>query len=262
MRTFDLVNQKSAGLVALLVACAAPQANAQAVILGRVTSDSGRRALPNAEIFVDGGSAARADSTGAFRLVVARGALTLQVRAVGHQPLVRRIDVSGDSVQLDVTLVELAQQLDSVNVRGQAPVISPRMLGFEQRRKEPFGKFFTREQLAERESTPLSNVLRLANLTIIQRGFGSGAAVATGRGGSLPTRAGGRSICYATVYLDGVVLWAPGQGAAPNIDQFKVQDLEAIEIYRSALETPLQFRAPSTQCGAVVLWTRVGGSKE
>jgi hypothetical protein len=269
----------------ILVGAASPSA-AQGIITGRITSDVDKRPVPHAEVSLFGSAWVRVDSAGAFRLLV-RGdsTLTFFARAVGHQMHTRRIDMRGlDSLVLSVTLLGVPQSLDSINVRGEAPAASPRMIGFEQRRRGPEGHFHTREDLAKREAMPVSNVLRLSNLQVVPRpsSWGGGYAVATGRGASMDMDVGAmggvierganvggaregslreraRTVCYATVYIDGVVLWAPGQGAPPNIDQLKVHDLEGIEVYRSALETPLAFRATRTPCGAVILWTRVGG---
>jgi hypothetical protein len=57
-----------------------------------------------------------------------------------------------------------------------------------------------------------------------------------------------------TVFLDGMML--PG---SPNVDEFRVEELEAIEIYRGGSQTPPEFNMVSSNCGVLLLWTRVGG---
>ena len=134
-----------------------------------------------------------------------------------------------------------------------------------------FGRFYTREFLAQRAASPLANVLRLTpNLQLIRRPerCGGGYSVATGRSvegrrerwmacpGSPMAVA-----CYSPIYLDGVLFWGPGMPGMPppDVDQFRIAGLEGIEVYRSVSEAPLQYRALASTCGVVLLWTRVGG---
>ena len=37
---------------------------------------------------------------------------------------------------------------------------------------------------------------------------------------------------------------------------FKPNEIEAIEVYVSAIDTPIQFQGPQSQCGTVVIWTK------
>lgn len=45
-------------------------------------------------------------------------------------------------------------------------------------------------------------------------------------------------------------------GAPPVIDQFSAVELDAIEVYRGASETPIEFGGRGAGCGTVLLWTR------
>lgn len=58
------------------------------------------------------------------------------------------------------------------------------------------------------------------------------------------------------MYLDGILVWAPGRIEPPNIDDFKVHSLEAVEVYRSNGMVPIEYQAVGTECGVVLLWTR------
>jgi hypothetical protein len=72
-----------------------------------------------------------------------------------------------------------------------------------------------------------------------------------------------------SIYLDGVRIFAgvrvsrdkpidPAEAERiPDLRRFiSVNDIEAIEVYRSAAGIPIQFGGASGQCGAVVLWTK------
>lgn len=63
---------------------------------------------------------------------------------------------------------------------------------------------------------------------------------------------------YFAIVLDGARFWVPGSGEPPDINQFTVQGIQAIEIYRGPAETPIQYQATNSACGVLLLWTRDG----
>jgi hypothetical protein len=73
-----------------------------------------------------------------------------------------------------------------------------------------------------------------------------------------------RDRCPMQIYMDGIKIFEPrsaGGGAAaaiqpPDINQFVVAQLEAIEVYRGPAETPPEFAGTGSRCGTVVLWSR------
>ena len=256
------------GRLALVLglALAPAVARGQAVLVGQVMGDG--KPIVNAEVLVD---SLRARTAGDGRYVLrlqGRARTQVAVRAVGFQPQVSMVEIAAsDTTVVNFTLAVVVQTLDSVTVRAQAVATSPRMIGFEQRRTSGFGHFITREDLAKQEHSVTSMVLRRASVKLMQRPItcGGGFAVATGRGGSTagdaPVCAGTTRLppgCYAPIFFDGVPVWAPGWGPPINIDQYKVQDLEGIEVYRSAVEAPLQFQQFRSPCGIVLFWSRTG----
>jgi hypothetical protein len=254
-----------AGLVAglALLPCGA---RGQHVLTGRVTGNG--QPVANAEVLVDS-LRARTSENGQFVLHLRAIARTqVAVRAVGFQPAVATVDAGAlDTTVVNFTLSPVVQTLDSVTVKAPGVATSPRMIGFEQRRTAGFGHFITREQLAKQEHSIVSNVLRRASVKLMPRPqpCGGGYAVATGRGGSTagdaPVCSGTSRLppgCYAPIFLDGVAIWAPGWGPPINIDQFKIIDLEGVEVYRSTVEAPLQFQQFRSPCGLVIFWTRTG----
>lgn len=256
-----------------LIACPAPSMG-QTVVTGQVMASG--RALAGAEVNVDpGAQIAFTGDSGRYRLLVpAPGITRISVRAVGFYPATRRFVLAGaDTVVADFVLAPVPQRLDSIAVTGNPAPVSGKMLGFEARRQMGFGRFFTREFLAQRETSTLANVLRLAvNLQLVRRPArcGGGFSAATGRSGAVPWEtwmacAGSRftPACYAPIYLDGVSYWGPGLPGVPppDVEQLNVIDLEGIEVYRGMSEAPLQYRAFGSACGVVLLWTRIGGRR-
>lgn len=57
------------------------------------------------------------------------------------------------------------------------------------------------------------------------------------------------------LWLDGVLV-ARGGRDAMDLRLIQVASLAGIEIYRRPTETPSEFTIPSTNCGALILWTR------
>jgi hypothetical protein len=64
--------------------------------------------------------------------------------------------------------------------------------------------------------------------------------------------------CYATVYLDGAMLFdlalSPADEQPPNLSDIQVSRLGAIEYYGGGGAVPAQFR--SSECGTLLLWSR------
>ena len=242
-------------------------APAQVVLVGRVTGPDGQP-IGNAEVAIDS-LRARTTETGRFVLHPREArAVEVTVRAVGFQPSTARVNlVANDTATVDFILSRIVQTLDSVNVEAPSAVVSAKMVAFEDRRRSGFGRFYTREALAKQEHSTVANVLRTSNVKLLMRpnSCGGGYSVATGRGGSTSMSSppcNSRTFmppgCYAPIYLDGVAIWGPGWGPPPDVNQFKVTDLEAIEVYRSAAEVPLQFQMFRSPCGVVLFWTRTG----
>lgn len=238
---------------------------AQVPVRGTVLSE-GDRAVVGAEVKVEAlGLTLLTDANGGFELSAPAGVLTLVVRAVGYEPAILTLVASADRANdFVIDLTPRPQILDSVTTTAEAPLPRGRMRAFEERRRVGMGRFLTREELAERENSRLSDVLRTTGIPLMRRPTpcGGGFAVASGRGSGtivkLP-RCGGRPMptaCYMAVYLDGVRIWALGQQDPTNIDSFSPRELEGVEIYRGSARAPAQYSGLDHACGVILLWTR------
>jgi hypothetical protein len=250
--------------------------NAQSMIRGKVRSDSSDQTVAGAEIRLPVlHRAARSGSDGYYRVdEVPPGRYRVDVRAIGFQPLSTELSVGPrDTLEVDFELIRVVQQLEPLRVDAKEPTrVSAKMQEFEERRKRGFGKFLTRDWLAEREYSVLTNVLRMTpGLSLVRRPFlcGGGFAVTTGRGGAVNQQEWMRCetpetvrfplACYLAIYLDGMRIWVPGQVEPPDIDKIAtIVSLEGIELYRGPSEAPAEFQGTGNACGAVLLWTRTG----
>lgn len=65
--------------------------------------------------------------------------------------------------------------------------------------------------------------------------------------------------CWMSVYFDGSPIYRSG-GRSPPPDFRRelsdVSNLQAIEVYRSASEVPLEYGGAAHECGLLLLWSR------
>lgn len=251
-------------VVGLLSAAVSPLA-AQSALAGIVRDDSTGRPLPGVEVLL-GGTAHTTVTNAAGRYVLAglpAGRYQAVFRMVGYLPARAEVVLAaGDTLRLNQVLVPSAVVLDPIEVTG-APDVGLARQGFHERMKMGFGRFYEPEELREMEHMKLSDVLRRkGGVTISQVGL-NGPMIAMH-----PTSRNERGFldCIMSVYLDGARVVAGGktnqispqeQERIPDLQRFlSVSDVEAIEVYRSSAQIPVQFGGATGQCGAVVLWTR------
>jgi hypothetical protein len=259
------------GLSVALLAALAGGAIAQAVLRGRVVSDSTKQPVQDAEVADQGSNrSARTDRAGRFSLNdLSGGPLSLRIRAIGFKPLEIETEIGPrDTVELEFRLTPVVQRLPTVEVRAPAERrVSAKMEEFERRERMGFGTFLRRAELVKWQDHPLSVVVRrTAGIWLVARptGCGGGFAAASMRGGNLRPRCGNdRQLifppaCYLALFVDGLRVWDPSMDDPPDIDQYLTDRLQALELYRGPGELPVDLQQTATSCGALVLWTRTG----
>jgi hypothetical protein len=259
-----------AGFVAAMLPVCAESALAQVRVAetvrvtGTVRDDKTKLPLARTIVRVDALSlSTETDSAGHFELILPFGGHVLQFIHGTHRVAQRALMLAGVSVaQVDVQLASAVTKLDSVRVVAHPG--KPLPPGMEDRMRQHDGHFIIDTTLRLSEHLQLSMVLtrEIPGLRLEHEG---GRLVAMSRrGGAF----GGR--CFLTIFVDGNLIWAPDftsgsrnlatsrltdRSLPPDLDQFLVLELEAVEVYASA-DVPPQFRGPSAACGAMVLWTR------
>lgn len=221
----------------------APKPLGTSQLSGTVMGADGKP-LEGAQVYLVGTAVgARADYRGAFHLTgLPAGTQTVEVRQLSYAP--RRFTVDLSPVRenrLAAVLDTRATVLGEVKVEGKAHVNIP---GFEDRAKRGFGTFLTRDDIEKQQSILLTDVFRtIPGLTV---GFdGSNYVVQSARSVG--------SGCQVQWYLDG----SPYDNSSNDLDQMlRPDDIEAIEVYKSASEVPVQFQGQNASCGTVVVWTK------
>lgn len=246
---------------------------AQTVVTGRVSA--GGKPLAGALVTAEPqGVSAEVGEDGRYLLLVpVSGPSRIEARAVGHASASRRyLLVAHDTLSLNFTLAPAPQLLAPIEVEAPVSARSARLQAFEERRLRGTGQFLTRSELEPHGSAQLSRVLRGAvNLRLLPRnpGCGGGFAVGSGRGTDRLTVsgrelealrcAGVKEACYFAIYLDGMAFWLPGNPPGPpDVDGFRADELEAIEVYRGPAQIPPEYNLSFGGCGVVLLWTRAG----
>lgn len=243
-----------------------------ATFRGSVRDDSANRPLAGVEVVIEGANRQTVtDAGGLFHFdSLPLGPHVALFRLLGYRPVRIRVNlVEGDSAPVDVRMVRQGvQQLDPVAVTARPA--GPRGIGreaFEERRSRGFGKFIDSVELRRSDLRRLSDVLRsVPGLRMVR--YQECSDPRRTRCGPIELRAaGGRGVtsmlgrnedCWMSVLLNGSPIYSSSDHRPPPdfSRDFQVQELEAIEVYRSSAETPTEYSGTAAQCGVILLWTR------
>jgi hypothetical protein len=251
-------------VTSLLVApCAtlAAQGSPRSALRGRLTADSGRTIVADAEVVVPEASrTTHSDSAGRFFLgALSRGTYTVRIRHPAWQPVQGRVTITDvDTVEMNVAMVPLGVALPEVEIRGRA--IPPGLRDFERRRATTAGKFLTAEEIRGSGAQSLTSLVlgRIGGFEVVPLAQG-GHAIATRRTGvSLSSRMVGNT-CFAQVWLDGQLIFSTKAGVAgtpPRLEDFDLDKISGIEFYKSS-SVPPELNGPGGECGTVAIWMAV-----
>jgi hypothetical protein len=215
------------------------------MLRGRLVSATGAPLAGARVLLRDAGIAVRSDASGLFTMAnLPSGTWNLDVRAVGHEPLTRPVDVlSGESRTVSYTLSKLVP-LDTMRIRASLPIslAARRLAEFEERRKAGFGRFLGPQELERQQPLFFNDVLmRFPALRFERTRYGYAVSMRS-------TGLGAR--CVPRLYIDNVIV--PNDGTA---DSYVTGDqVLAIEVYPGVFGPP-QYMDFLSGCGAIVVWT-------
>ena len=241
-------------LTGLLLAVSVQTVMAQAVIIGRVLSDSGA-VIAGAEVVLNGPqNLQRTDEKGEFRFTrVPAGKQIVGVRMPGFAPRVDTIEVAdAGELRRDFKLTRIETTLPKVPVT--ATLLDRKLLEFHERRKFGIGRFLDSAEFANGRGTKTSD--RLASLPgiRIERGRATEAFVTNTRVRTMG-EPGSKSWCRALVWVDNVNL-----GTNFNVNELDPSIIAAVEWYAGEASIPLRFAVPQKPndryCGVLVIWIR------
>ena len=254
------------------------EAATSSIFVGVVT-DSTNQPIGGVEVSLpDLSKSTLTNEQGAFALRdVPPGAQRVLVRRVGYGPVEAQIAIeAGRTVERHIRMVR-ATSLDSVVVTEKA--VDHQLDDFEENKKLGLGHFLTRAELAPQEGRSTGAVLTsLPGIKVFAIGpyawVGSGRHNVTSLTGGARldemdvTKRAPRWDCYALVYLDDhlvfrgqkfMVTGPRGSGLQwePlfDINSIAVAEIEAIEYYATAAQTPMKYATLNSECGVLVIHT-------
>jgi hypothetical protein len=215
-----------------------------------VITGTTREPLPDVSVSAGAsGVTTSSDSSGAFRLAgLPAGRLRLVARRVGYAPATFELDLPPDgTVHVAIRMGRTATVLGTVVVRAEGGEVDVGLLqeGFYDRRRKAHGIFLSPADVQRRETARASALLRdVPNVTVRNAGAGQVVPLARSlRGG----------YCQLDVWVDGY--YAPMLGTLSFDDVVSLNNLKAIEVYRTARDVPARFQRTDNDCGAVLVWT-------
>lgn len=205
-------------------------------LIGRLVDRATRAPIEGATVMLTGsGPAVSSDSAGGFRYAgLAPGEHRLEVRAIGYAKGVWLVRLDPGEEAHEFELEGLKYELPEVVVEAHGALAE-----FERRRARGTGFFFTRGEIERRQAKTLSDLTRGV----------PGVQTICGRGSCAILMARTAKGCRPEFYLDGF----PGSfSVGPD---FPMTGIYGVEVYRSASETPAEFRKPELRCGVIVIWS-------
>ncbi len=236
---------------------------AQAVLTGVVGEDSSGRALAGVGVVVLGYAHARTtDLSGRFVLRdVAPGPQVVLFRLLGYDPAWRRLVVGDrDTARADAILaLPRVQRLESIEVTERS-LLSSGIDGFELRRELRRGRFLDAADLRDLEHLDLATVLQRYGQVQIHDAWIEREHRFERWAVSQRVRRLDRQPCAMQVILDRMPIYRPGSigRRPPDLDRIQIVSLEAIEVYHSPVDTPVEFGGVGDggHCGTLVFWSR------
>ena len=249
-----------------------------ATFSGVVVSDSTHEPIAGAEVTVSGAAVpAFTDARGAFKMAgIPPGEHEISVRRIGFGPADTRLTFQASETVVRRVVLGRAVVLEPVTVTERETERA--MASFEENRRAGLGHFMTRAQIAVYDGMKLAAVIQQMVGASVISGRASGAWVTSkhaprpmchpadaacikSHGYYIPDKAesmqGMLTACYSLVYLDGVLMNGIAEPTEPfDINSIAPDQIEAMEYYDGAAETPLKYSRMGSNCGVLVLWRR------
>jgi hypothetical protein len=175
-----------------------------------------------------------------------RGHYTVHARRLGFAPLATDVQLSGrDSLEVTLLLAPITHELDPVSV--VAPLSSPFLREFEERRRQGKGQYVTDSVLRASLGSPLEDILtsRLRGIMVARDMSGAFMPIST-RG-----RDNFKGACAISVYWNGVRI----TNARMAYVDIPTAFIGGIEFYNPGT-IPAQYQDPGSDCGVLLLWPR------
>ncbi len=236
-----------AGLSVVAATLGVSLASAQSAISGRVVMTKEGTPVAGARIFLTNvRKRATTDSVGRFLFDDLKpGSYRIEASLIGFGPLSAIVNLAaGERKEIEFRADTLGQLLPTIFVEGEPePVPLRAPTTFERRMAVGAGRFVTRDDIAKRNPLRLIDMIRfLPGVRSDCRGFVCQVLLNTDRNG-----------CPPAIFVD------DQRTSIGVLDVTPPGDVEGIEVYRGASETPPELNNEIARCGgAIAIWTRRG----
>jgi hypothetical protein len=194
------------------------------------------------------------DGRGRFRLSgLPGGTQTVEVRAIGFQPIERVVALSaGDPTTVDILLRDRVRALEGVNVTAMAT--RARLKPFYDRMRDADrginrGYFITEEEIERRKPAFLTSLFYNLPTVNVLRGMSP-----------LDDIVIGSRRCKMTIYLDNIRLFGTlhgAEGTEGGINRLvPPSHVAAVEVYPNAVNAPPDYQLLNGTCGIILIWTK------
>lgn len=192
------------------------------------------------------------------------GKYWVTVRRIGYAPIRAALTFDpGDDREIVFELEPLPYQLPEVKVRAEDKRWMQRYQDFYWRSHSAFGHFLTRDDIEKSHAAYLGDLVRrylpfttsdVFFTPSFDNGFLGTSSFVDGNLGSLAIAGQSRLArnCAPAVSVNGA---RPFGGWAVN--DFRPEDVEAVEVYRNGFQLPTEFAGWDLRCGLVVVWTQL-----
>ena len=224
-------------------------------ISGQVLDQETGEPLEGVEVVIEGtGMTQPSSAEGRFAFpLVGPGSYTLSFTRLGYARRDEAVTVGPSQVlSLEIRMGIEPIGLEPIAVSVEARSLALDLAGFYGRREATSGIFISRDQIEERRPVQTTDLfMALPGVRVIGSGIQRSVYLRAGLQMSLSQPGG----CAPLVYLDGMPL-GPASGVNSLDRIVNPTEIAGIEIYVGVAKTPLQYLAPGSNCGVIVIWTR------
>lgn len=219
----------------------------KAMVSGKVTFAGGAPAAGSHVEVVGSSAAGVTNDKGEFSLSGApSGTQMLLVRHLGWTPREVPVDLSTAKPQrVAVQLQKFIPVMDPVVVKARSEN-ALQSVGFTQRQKSGMGRYITADEIARRQPTYLSDVLRTVPGLTVQMN-GTQPEIVSTRGGGLTNQG------CVNYFIDGLRFQSVGGDANEFVNP---REVVGIEVYQPSLVPPEFMDAGGAACTTIVVWTK------
>jgi len=208
-------------------------------------------------VVLDQGRAAETDATGSFVFHnVVPGVHVLRSERLGYGARTDTLEVqAGRITHAVVPLAVRPIELEGLAVRVEHRAMRLDREGFYARRLRETGLYFTRDDIEKRQPLVATDLLEgFPGVYVRRTGPEWGVVLRGGRG----TRFAGlaRGGCGPIIWIDGQVIPRRFEGPTTLNELVSPDQIEGMEVYRSAAEVPTRYNGRDAACGVIVIWTR------